>query len=216
MVTLIKDLFSTASKASVRSNALWFLRCWGQESWINDRLWRPTPEDPIRDWYVDAQGFTMVRLPRLKPEDHYRLDAAVAEVTVEQYLRANSATEAGRKRHRQHWIVRSTHPDYHEAVVYCNWLTLQAGLGEDQLCYPDREAGHGPAVELYPDYQQRTGYRLATVEEWFFVYYGGSKTTFSFGHDEALVDGYMQRSSTSVVAAGRSEKPSRMTMGFSI
>ena len=188
-VTLIKGLFSTASKASVRSNALWFLRRWGQESWINDRLWRPTPEDPIRDWYVDAQGFTMVRLPKLKPEDHYRLDAAVAEVTVEQYSRANPGTEPDEETSPT-LDCPLTHPDYHEAVVYCNWLTLQAGLGEDQLCYPDRAEGHGPAVELYPDYQQRTGYRLATVEEWFFVYYGGSKTTFSFGHDEALVDGY--------------------------
>jgi hypothetical protein len=188
-VTLIKGWFHTANHASLRSTSLWFLRQWHEEKTIQESLMKELPEDRSRDWYVSSEGHTMIQLLPHRQDASYQLDASIGEVTVEQFQRFDPNC-------KQDPVGAST-PDcpvlwqtYHRAVAYCNWLSSQAGLSDDQWCYPERKDGPGVAVDMYPDYQQRTGYRLPTAEEWFYLESGGSKTRFAFGHDIHLVHGY--------------------------
>ncbi len=188
-VTLIKGWFHTANHASLRSTSLWFLRQWNEEQTIQESLTKELPEDRSRDWYVSSEGFTMIRFPRHDSEALYQLDASIGEVTVEQFRRfdPNCKQEEVGSPTLDCPVLWQT---YHRAVAYCNWLSNQAGLSEDQWCYPERKDGPGVAVDMVPDYRQRTGYRLPTAEEWFYLESGGSKTQFAFGHDIHLVHGY--------------------------
>ena len=42
----------------------------------------------------------------------------------------------------------------------------------------------------YPDYLERTGYRLETSDEWKAVALAGAKTTYPFGENKKRVEGY--------------------------
>ncbi|NND99484.1 MAG: protein kinase [Pirellulaceae bacterium] len=188
-VTLIKGWFNTATTAKVRSSSLWFLRRWDGGDWIQDTLTKETPPAPGRDWYVNSQGQTMITLPYRQSDHDYRIEASIGETTVQQLRRFDPECNWSES-YAPTMDCPVTNATYHTAVAYCNWLSRTEGIDDDQLCYPDREDGPGDAVELYPDYRQRTGYRLPTAEEWFFMNRGGAVTDFSFGHDNTLADGY--------------------------
>jgi formylglycine-generating enzyme required for sulfatase activity len=56
---------------------------------------------------------------------------------------------------------------WHEAAAYCNWLSKEEGIPEDQWCYlPNHEGKYATGMKLAPDYLKRTGYRLPTEAEW--------------------------------------------------
>ncbi len=188
-ITLAKGWFRTSAVGSLRSHALWFLKRWGHDSWVKDELGQPFAEDPARDWYVNGQGHTMIRLPQHDPDDRYRIEAGMGEVTVAQMRRCDPECKWSEE-YAPSMDCPVTNQTYHQAVAYCNWLSREEGLDDDQLCYPDREDGPGPAVDLHPDYRSRTGYRLPTADEWFFMFSGGSRTDYPFGHDRNLADGY--------------------------
>lgn len=182
VITLVKGWFTTANAAALRSNALWFLHSWGESEWVHSQLYVEKPEAPEdRDWYVNSEGHTMIRLPQHRADDSYRIDAAMAEVTLTQLRRSagDDSSERTWKATTEDCSVGNV--SYHDAVAYCNWLSRAEGLGEDQLCYPDRVDNSLEPALLYPDYQQRTGYRLPMAEEWFFMCTGGAITDYSFG-----------------------------------
>ena len=188
-LTLVKGWFNNARTAGLRSNSLWFLLRWeGDEATLRKRLAEPVAEDPGRDWYVDGFGNTLVKLPKHDPDDAYRLDAGIAEVSVRQFQQMEPDYEP-HPTSSPTIDCAANNITFHKAVEYCNWLTREAGL-DDQLCYPDRDSDTSNPVELYPDYRQRTGYRLATKDEWFMLFRGGAKTDYSFGQDQNLADGY--------------------------
>ena len=134
----------------------------------------------------------MVRLPKRLDDDRYLLEACIAEVTVAQILRAEPDFN-WRQQNSPTADCAVTYPSYHQAVAYCNWLTIKTGLGRSELCYPDREdaeTNSGPAVELYPDFRTKKGYRLPTADEWFFIRMGSSTTDFPFGNSQNLAGGF--------------------------
>ena len=188
-LTLIKGWFASANQASLRSTSLWFLRQWGESTWLEPRLTMPVAAHPSRDWRVDDEGHLMIRLPPIRPDDTYVLEAGAAEVTLDQLQRFDPEFRCSPE-NTPTGDSPATKPTYHEAVAYCNWLTRTMNLGESEVCYSDRTDPKADAAELHPDYRQRTGYRLATAEEWFHIRRGGSKTSFPFGENKDLVSGY--------------------------
>ncbi len=53
--------------------------------------------------------------------------------------------------------------DWYNAARYCNWLSQQEGIADDQRCYPNEI---GPDMKMPPDRLKRIGYRLPTEAEW--------------------------------------------------
>ncbi len=136
-------------------------------------------------WYVNGQGQTMVVIPgpveflmgspltekdRAGSETQHKkrigrtFALAAKSVTKEQFLRFQpkyielACGSAGQ------WMMRYPEPtcpiggfEWYEAAAYCNWLSKEEGIPEDQWCYEIK----GNAVTLKAKYLSLIGVSLA-------------------------------------------------------
>ena len=206
-VQLAKGWFQTGTDAGLASSSMWLLQRWGEEEWLAAARRQPREllEDERRNWYVNSERHTMVHLVNDRGEADYAFDIATAETTASQFKQFVP----------DHKLVSTTAPTLDCPVVivkwqlatsYCNWLTRREGLDDNELCYPEWQEGE-PAVELYPDYRSRTGYRLPTGEEWYLAFCGGTQTQLFFGEHHLRVEGY----ALSVSESGNRSWPSGNT-----
>jgi formylglycine-generating enzyme required for sulfatase activity len=162
--------------------------------------------EPGRD-KSDDEALHRMRIPR-------SFAIATKEVTVGQFerfldvnpeIKRRARAAGGRDPTREGPTLRRLNLDddcpqvmmtWFEAAQYCNWLSQQEGIPEDEWCYPAlgqiREG-----VELPRDYLRRTGYRLPTEAEWEYACRTGAMTSRFYGSSEELLREYAWYTGTS-------------------
>jgi formylglycine-generating enzyme required for sulfatase activity len=80
---------------------------------------------------------------------------------------------------------------WYTAAHYCNWLSEQEGIPQQQWCYlPNEEGNYDVGMSIPADVLERTGYRLPTEAEWEYGCRAGAVTSRHYGNSTDLLDAY--------------------------
>jgi hypothetical protein len=115
---------------------------------------------------------------------------AAEAVTVEQYQRFKQTDYTVERSPKQDCPM--TFMSWYQAIDYCNWLSKEEGIPQDQWCYEINHdaAGNLVAARLKKDYLKLRGYRLPTEAEWEYACRAGALTARYYGESEELLTKY--------------------------
>jgi formylglycine-generating enzyme required for sulfatase activity len=112
---------------------------------------------------------------------------ATKSVTVEEYRKFNArygiGEIEGQARTADSPVIGTS---WYQAVAYCNWLSKEEGIPEDQWCYEIK----GNVTKLKEKYLSLTGYRLPTEAEMEYATRAGALTSRYYGETEELLSKY--------------------------
>lgn len=193
----LATLYVNDPDSGIHCSASWTLRQWGialPELPVGE----PTvsEERKVRRWYVNGQGQTMVVIPNPADFGNNQIDHSFAiashEVTVAEFhLFRNKddidKTVAPTQDCPVHYI------SWYEAAAYCNWLSEQEGIPEEQWVYHPNDLGQYADGMKINDYAvELSGYRLPTEPEWEFACRAGSISRYGYGEPVPLLERYAQ------------------------
>jgi formylglycine-generating enzyme required for sulfatase activity len=80
---------------------------------------------------------------------------------------------------------------WYDAAEYCNWLSKEERIPDDQWCYlPIDKKAYAAGMTMAPDWPKRTGYRLPTEAEFEYAWRAGTVTRWHCGEADELLTEY--------------------------